>query len=144
MTIEDAKIQVPISDLLICEEILERQRKELGDYREKLCDANKEKGALYVEINKLNEIFAIKLAACGVIADCNTKESFDRNKVSKESPYWSPAYESVERCVQREIKLLEKVKKLEKDSKKLHYLERAGVDNWDGYNDAMEMLDDEE
>lgn len=34
--------------------------------------------------------------------------------------------------------------KLKNDSKKLRALEGAGVDNWDGYDIAMEALDEEE
>lgn len=56
MTIEDAKVQVPISDLLVCEEILERQRKELGDYRERLCDAHNEIKYLKAQIEKLERL----------------------------------------------------------------------------------------
>lgn len=34
--------------------------------------------------------------------------------------------------------------RLTKDSEFLSCLESCGVDNWDGYGDAQEMMDDEE
>ena len=42
---------------------------------------------------------------------------------------------------QSEIKMLrERVAKLENDERKLAALENAGVDNWTGYDYAMELL----
>lgn len=32
--------------------------------------------------------------------------------------------------------------KLVDDSDKLHFLERYGVDNWDGYDEAVQALED--
>lgn len=39
---------------------------------------------------------------------------------------------------------LEEYKQLKQDSLKLEALEGAGVDNWEGYDDAMEMMEDVE
>lgn len=39
-------------------------------------------------------------------------------------------------------KLAKEAKKLEAADLKLQCLEGAGVDNWSGYEDAMEMMDD--
>ena len=36
------------------------------------------------------------------------------------------------------------VKALEKDQAFLHALQACGVDNWEGYSDAVDMLEDEE
>ena len=42
-------------------------------------------------------------AACGVIANSNTRESFERNRLPEGSPYRSDSYVAVERCVWREM-----------------------------------------
>jgi len=39
---------------------------------------------------------------------------------------------------------LSEYEQLKRDSKKLRHLEGAGVDNWDGYDFAMESMESEE
>ena len=40
--------------------------------------------------------------------------------------------------------LVKEAKKLEEDSTELEYLKACGVDNWSGYEEAMEMMQDTE
>lgn len=71
------------------------------------------------EINKLKEALEdevetlrLKLAACGVAALCNTRESACKQKVSKDSPYYSASYEDICDAVNREMDLREENEKL--------------------------------
>jgi hypothetical protein len=48
----------------------------------------------------------IRLAACGVVAMCNTKEAFDRNMLPSDSPYYSASLADVASAVQREMGLM--------------------------------------
>lgn len=54
----------------------------------------------------------MQLVACGTISMCNTRESFERNRIPPDNPYWSQMYADCETAVQREIALLEEVKRL--------------------------------
>ena len=58
-------------------------------------------------LEKEVETLRMQLAACGVIAMCNTKESFVRNQLPQDSPYRCASYEDCENAALREIDLLE-------------------------------------
>ena len=47
-----------------------------------------------------------------------------------------------EYLVEKLIKLLEENHKLKKDAKFMRALEAAGVDNWEGYGIAQDLLDE--
>jgi len=49
------------------------------------------------------EIERMRLAACGVAAMCNTKESIRQQRIKKSSPYFSASYADVCAAVDREI-----------------------------------------
>jgi hypothetical protein len=51
------------------------------------------------------ELQRMKLGACGIAAMCNTKESAEATRITKDNPYWSPSYDDVCRAVDREMKL---------------------------------------
>ena len=40
------------------------------------------------------------------------------------------------------LALIDRIEQLEEDSRKLNALERWGVDNWSGYDDALEHMED--
>jgi len=51
----------------------------------------------------MTEKESMRQAAISVISLCNTKESFDKQKLKKDNPHWSVAYGDVCTAVQREI-----------------------------------------
>ena len=73
-------------------------------------------------LEKEVETLRMQLAACGVIAMCNTKESFVRNQLPQDSPYRCASYEDCENAALREIDLLEINAELLEALEKLHEL----------------------
>lgn len=53
------------------------------------------------------EILRMQLAACGVAAMSNTKESIEKQGIASDSPYYSASYQDVCNAVGREMKLRE-------------------------------------
>lgn len=64
------------------------------------------------EVDRLraeNEQVRMELASCGVAARCNTKESIQALRITKEDPHWSFSYQNVCDAVDRELQLREKL-----------------------------------
>jgi hypothetical protein len=57
------------------------------------------------ELKSLHELMAQKLAACDVAAMSDTPETHTAAIIQNDSPFWSPAYESVMRRTSECIKL---------------------------------------
>lgn len=55
------------------------------------------------------ETLRLQLAACGVAAMCNTRESAKEQRITKDNPYWSASYQDVCNAVDREMALREKL-----------------------------------
>lgn len=55
------------------------------------------------------ETLRMQLAACGVAALCNTRESAEKQRLAADNPYRSASYNDVERLVESEMTLREKV-----------------------------------
>lgn len=72
---------------------------------------NKEKYDV-VKLQRELDITRIQLAACGVAAQCNTRGSRAKQRVSSDSPYWSSSYEMVCQAVDREIKYRESLEQI--------------------------------
>jgi hypothetical protein len=51
------------------------------------------------------ERLRLQLAGCGVAALCNTRESAEKQRITKENPYWSASYGDVCDAVEREMNL---------------------------------------
>lgn len=60
-----------------------------------------------VELGPDIERLRMQLAACGVAAMCNTKESMGTQRIGKDNPYWCASYGDVCNAVDREIALRE-------------------------------------
>lgn len=46
----------------------------------------------------------MRLAACGVAAMCNTRETAQKQRIGRDNPYWSASYEDICKAVDREMK----------------------------------------
>lgn len=76
----------------------------------------------------------IRLAACGVAAMQNTKDSHGKNQVDKDSPYYSASYADVCAAVDREMSLMVQLKaskeragRLDVAQRILHEIMRSGT-----------------
>lgn len=58
------------------------------------------------------ETLRMQLAACGVIALCNTPESLKQQGIGPDNPYYSDSYKQVESGVRREMLLMQEVERL--------------------------------
>lgn len=75
------------------------------------------------ELERECERERLRLAACGVAAMCNTKETMEKQRIGRDNPYWSGSYGDVCSAVDREMKLREILVEFEKkvdECKKLH------------------------
>jgi hypothetical protein len=84
----------------------EQIRLEVGDKRVSMTP--EQWANLGVEAENLR----IQLAACGVIAMCNTPESAKLQRPPEDSPYWCASLRDVANAVDREMKLSSEVKRL--------------------------------
>ena len=57
-----------------------------------------------------SETDRMKLTAISVISLCNTEGSLSEQEMSKDSPYWTVAFEDVKTAIRREIRLIEQNK----------------------------------
>ena len=64
------------------------------------------------DLNKQIEVLRMQLAGCGAVAMSNTKESAERNRISKDNPYYSASMSDVEKAVDREIKYRNEIEEL--------------------------------
>ena len=95
------------------------------------------------ELEKLQ----MQLAACGVAALSNTRESAAAQRIGPDNQYWSASYGDVCKAVDREMDLREKLEAAAQRLKKLDALEAGGVDNWEWYGDSLRdagLLDEDE
>lgn len=58
------------------------------------------------------ELLRMQLCACGVCAMTNTEESKEKQRITKDNPYWSASYGDVCRAVDKEIFYRDQLKRL--------------------------------
>ena len=77
----------------------------------------------------------MQTAAISVASTANTRESWEKNKLDRTSPYWTVAYGDVLYAVSREINERERAEKAEE---RIRELETPGQSNRDPFNEAAE------
>lgn len=78
------------------------------------------------ELKVALETERLRLAACGVAAMQNTKESQGKNRVDKDSPYYSGSYANVCDAVDREMSLMAQLSEAERRAERMgELLKRA-------------------
>jgi ribosomal protein L37AE/L43A len=77
------------------------------------------------------ETLRMALAACGVAAMCNTRESAAKHRLADDSPYRCASYNDVEKLVEREMALREQydelVKIVRKNDERVYALQRLAM-----------------
>lgn len=61
------------------------------------------------EQNAELEKLRMQLAACGVAAMCNTRESVAKQRIDADNPYWCASYSDVCQAVDREMQLRDRL-----------------------------------
>jgi hypothetical protein len=55
------------------------------------------------QLKEVQELHRMQLAAIGVSAMCNTRETAAQQRIGRDNPYWTLALEDVYRAVDREM-----------------------------------------
>lgn len=103
-----------------------------------------ERDQLRAEVRKLQEQIGQQLAACDCAAMMDTPETHEKNKtVTRENPFWSPAFESVMRRTAECIALRAEVERLKKDNMDFAQWIACKMmqPEWDSFKKSMEVVD---
>lgn len=79
----------------------------------------------WLDIGTEVDTLRMQLAACGVVAMCNTPESAAKHRLSADSQYRCASYNDVEKLVDREMALRAKVAELSKPERETSLDERC-------------------
>ena len=69
--------------------------------------------AVTVESDEAEELHRMQLTAISVIALCNTTDSLEKQRIGKDNPYWTPAFEDTVSAVGREMRERERATEAE-------------------------------
>lgn len=94
---------IPIATLVVAGLIIVRVWMDARESRKLQKKVDEELLAECKRIITEHEQLRMQLAACGVAAMCNTRESAEKERIGRENPYWSASYADVCRAVDREM-----------------------------------------
>jgi len=103
----------------------------------------KDQALEFLRLKEEVETLRLQLAACGVAALCNTKESCDQQRIEKTNPYYSASYQDVCNMVDREMRLRQQVEIARNGLKKVMKADDYGSCS-SAYSEAYDCLEEME